>query len=101
MSFAWKSTALILVYLLSAKIGLVFGTVAGNATIFWPPSGIALAWVLLGGRKYLPFVFVSAYLVALMLDDPFLVSFGSASGNVLETYLGAVLIKRFGGIDLA
>jgi diguanylate cyclase (GGDEF)-like protein/PAS domain S-box-containing protein len=100
MSFILKSAGLALIYVVAAKVGLVFGTVAGNATVFWPPGGIALAAVLLGGLRFLPAVFVAAYLVAVTLDDPFIVCLGTALGNVLETYLGYTLIKRFGHVDL-
>jgi PAS domain S-box-containing protein len=94
MSFILKSIALIIVYLVAAKISLTFGTINHSATIFWPPGGIALAAVLLGGKNYLPAVFISACLAGYIIDAPLIFVFGAAFGNVLETYLGYSLLKR-------
>jgi len=94
MSLMLKSTALIIVYLTVAKVGLEFGVINNSATVFWPPGGIALAAVLLGGPRYLPAVFVAACLASVMVNTPFIFGLGSAIGNVLETYLGYALLKR-------
>ena len=101
MSFLIKSIGLVVVYLVSAKIGLTFGTISSSATIFWPPGGIALAAVLLGGVRYLPAVFAGAYLAAVMVDAPLLFSIGSSFGNTLETLTGYLLLKRYGKVDLS
>ena len=101
MSFLFKSLVLVIVYLVSAKIALIFGTVNHSVTILWPSGGIALAAVLLGGVRYLPAVFIAAYLTGLMLNTPLIFGLGAAIGNTLETYLGFVLLKRFGHVDLS
>ena len=101
MSFVVKSFALLIVYLVAAKSGMVFGTVNGSATIFWPPGGIALAALLLGGIGYLPAVFVAAYLAAVMVDAPLLFALGSSLGNTLETFIGYSLLRRYFQVDLA
>ncbi len=89
-----KSIGLILAYVIAAKFGLEFGRVHQSVTIFWPPGGIALAVVLLGGLRYLPAVGIAAWLAAMIVDPPALFAIGSATGNVLETFFGYVLIKR-------
>ena len=94
MSLILKSIVLIIIYLAAAKVGLEFGVINHSATIFWPPGGIALAAVLLGGARYLPAVFVAACLASAMVNTPFIFGLGSAIGNVLETYLGYTLLKR-------
>jgi diguanylate cyclase (GGDEF)-like protein/PAS domain S-box-containing protein len=99
--FILKSAGLVVVYLVSAKIGMVFGTVNSSATIFWPPGGIALAILLLGGIRYLPSVFVAAYLAAVMVDAPFVFALGSSVGNTLESCIGYFLLIRFYKVDLA
>ncbi len=101
IEFLFKSVGLAAVYVAAAKLSLVFATVSGNATLLWIPGGVALAAVILGGLRYLPAVFISAYFVGFMLDDPVMVCIGAAIGNTLETYIGYVLIKRYGKIDLA
>lgn len=94
MSFVLKSVLLIIIYVASAKVALTFGTISNSVTIFWPSGGVALAAVLLGGKRYLPAVFISACLAAYMVDTPLIFGLGSAAGNVLETYLAYTLLKR-------
>lgn len=101
MPFIFKSAGLIIAYLAAAKVGLVFGTLSSSAMIFWPPGGIALAALLLGGIRYLPSVAVGAFLSAAMVDAPLVFVFGSTVGNTLETYIGYSLLRQFGSVDLS
>jgi diguanylate cyclase (GGDEF)-like protein/PAS domain S-box-containing protein len=96
-----KSLGLVIAYLAAAKVGLVFGTVSSSAMIFWPPGGIALAAVLLGGVRFLPSVFVAAFITAMMVHTPAIFALGFSIGNALETYLGFFLLQRFGNVDLS
>ncbi len=96
-----KSIGLVLLYLAAAKVGLLFGTINNSVTIFWPPGGIALAVLLLAGLRYLPAVFVGASLAGVMVDAPVIFGLGSAVGNTLETWIGYVLLRRIGKIDLS
>lgn len=91
---------LVVLYVLSAKIGLTFGTVCNSATIFWPPSGIALAALLLGGIQFLPSIFIAAYIAAIMVDAPILFALGSSVGNTLEPLVGYLLINRITSVEL-
>ncbi len=100
MSFISRSIALTAAYLVAAKVGLIFGTVSSSVTIFWPPGGIALGALLLGGVRYLPAVFTGALLAALMVKAPPLFALGSSLGNTLETFFGYWLITRYGHVDL-
>ena len=70
MNFILKSVGLAVIYLLAAKVGLLFGTINSSVTIFWPPGGIALAALLLGGVRYLPAVFAGTCLAGVMVDAP-------------------------------
>lgn len=101
MPYVIKSLGLVIAYLAAAKIGLVFGTVSSSAMIFWPPGGIALAALLLGGVRFLPPVFVAAYLTAEMVGAPAIFALGFSLGSVLETFAGFFLLRRFGNVDLS
>jgi diguanylate cyclase (GGDEF)-like protein/PAS domain S-box-containing protein len=101
LPFIVNSIILVIVYLAAAKIGLVFGTVSSSATIFWPPGGIALAALLLGGIRYLPAVALAASLTALMVSASPLFALGFSVGNTLETYAGFYLLNRFNHLDLS
>ncbi|MFZ2163669.1 MAG: diguanylate cyclase [Sideroxyarcus sp.] len=101
LPFILNSAVLVIAYLVAAKIGLVFGTVSSSATIFWPPGGIALAALLLGGVRYLPAVALATSLTALMVNASPLFALGFAAGNTLEAYAGFFLLNRFNHIDLS
>jgi len=101
LPFIVNSAILVVAYLVAAKVGLVFGTVSSSATIFWPPGGIALAALLLGGIRYLPAVVLATCLTALMVNASPLFALGFAAGNTLETYAGFYLLQRFNHLDLS
>jgi len=83
-----------LVYALSVKLVLAYLTFEGNISVVWIPSGIGLAAVLLGGRKYWPAVFVGALAAYLLAGRPVLPSIFIAMSNVLEALLCSWLIRR-------
>ena len=84
-------------YFLAGKLGLAFAIVHANATPVWPPTGIALAAVLLLGRAVWPVIFAGAFFVNLTTAGSVLSSLGIAAGNTLEALVGAALVARFAG----
>ena len=101
MPYLIRSAGLVIAYLAAAKIGLVFGTVSSSATIFWPPGGVALAALLLGGIRYLPAIFLADCLTSAMVDAPLIFAIGFSVGNTLKSYIGYELIRRYGNIDIS
>lgn len=86
--------ALAAVYILVAKLGLSLGAVAGFATLVWPPTGLALATLLLLGSRLWPGVFLGAGLVNAWAGAPLAVALGIGVGNTLEALLGVYVIRR-------
>src|SRR3989344_8894631 len=82
-------------YYFAAKLGLTFDPVGGFATFVWPPSGIALAALLLFGFDLWPGVLLGAFYINYQTSAPPLVALGIAAGNTLEVFFGAYFIKRF------
>lgn len=82
------------VYLLTAKLGLTLGSVSTFATLVWPPTGIALAAVVLYGNGLWPALFLAAFLINFHIGAPFLSSLGIGIGNTAEAVIGAYLLKR-------
>src|SRR4051794_35357298 len=72
------------VYVLTAKLGLSFDALAGVATTVWPPTGIAIAALTIGGRRYWPAVFLGALVVNASTAIPLWVAPIIAVGNTLE-----------------
>src|SRR5262245_51160260 len=95
---AWRHRILLLglfvVYVATAKLGLTADAVSGVATAVWPPTGISLAALLLGGVRLWPAVTVGAFVVNLQAGVPLAAAAGMALGNTLEAVLGAWLLRR-------
>ena len=90
-----KIAALAMVYFCSGKLGLRLAFLNQSATAVWPPTGIALAAVLLLGYRIWPGIWLGAFLVNLTTDGSLLVSSGIAVGNTLEALLGGWLVEHF------
>jgi PAS domain S-box-containing protein len=83
-------------YVAAAKVGLDLPVAHGVITPVWAPSGIALASLLLFGRRYWPAVALGALIAnATSGADP-VVAAGIAVGNTLEAVTGAYLLGRVG-----
>jgi signal transduction histidine kinase len=86
--------ALALVYFGAARLGLVFATVSRSVTLVWPPSGLALAALVLLGSRLWPGVALGAFAVnALTPGVPLATAAGMAAGNTLEALAGAHLLR--------
>jgi integral membrane sensor domain MASE1 len=88
--------ALALVYFGSAKLGLTLAFSNESVTAVWPPTGIALAALVLWGRGLWPGVLLGAFLANVTTDVPVYTAAGIAVGNTLEAVVGAWLLERFG-----
>ena len=82
------------VYFVAARLGLAFDAVSGFATLVWPPTGIALAAVLLYGYRVWPGIFLGANLANIVTGAPLLVGVGIGIGNSLEALAAAYLLRR-------
>jgi PAS domain S-box-containing protein len=89
------------VYFAAGRLGLYFASIHASASPVWPPTGIALAALLLFGLRVWPAIFVGAWLVNVTTSGWPLTSLGIAGGNTLEAAVGAQLINRFANGPLA
>jgi PAS domain S-box-containing protein len=85
---------LIALYVSSANLGLSLHAVGGFATAIWPPTGLALVALVLGGYRLWPGIALGAYLVNVWAGAPPLVASGMALGNTLEALVGAAFLGR-------
>ena len=81
-------------YLMAAQLGFAFDPLAGFATVVWPPTGIALAAILLLGAGVTPGVFLGALAANLHAGAPLAVAVGIGIGNASEALVGALLVRR-------
>src|SRR2546429_1384218 len=87
--------ALAVGYFVAGKLGLEVAYVHPSATAVWPPTGLALAALLLAGYEVWPAILIGAFLVNITTAGSVGTSAAIAAGNTLEGLLGAYLLNRF------
>jgi PAS domain S-box-containing protein len=86
-----------LAYFVFAKFGLTLASINPSASPIWPPTGIALAAVLLGGLRTWPAILIGAFAVNATTAGTLETSAIIAAGNTLEAVAGGFLIGRWSG----
>jgi len=85
-----------LAYYLGAELGLSLPLVESNVTPLWPPTGIAVAALLVFGRSLWPAVAVAAFAVNLPISTGALPAAVTAVGNTLAPVIAVTLLQRVG-----
>lgn len=98
-SFIALSVGVTALYVAAAKAGLAHAVVGTTVTLAWAPSGIALAAVLVYGRRMAFAVALGAFLANADTGIPLAAACSIAAGNTLEALTGAWLLSRFPGFD--
>jgi signal transduction histidine kinase len=91
------AAVLALVYFVAGKLALKLAFLHASASPVWPPTGIALAALLLLGYRAWPAIFIGAFLVNATTVGSIATSLGIATGNTLEALCGAWLVNHFAG----
>jgi serine phosphatase RsbU (regulator of sigma subunit)/anti-sigma regulatory factor (Ser/Thr protein kinase) len=94
MPYAVQVALVAAVYYGSAKLGLQLAFESGSVTAVWPPTGIALAAVLLWGFRVWPGVALGACLANAWTGIPAYAVLGITLGNTLEAVTAAYLLGR-------
>jgi PAS domain S-box-containing protein len=84
------------VYFAAGKFGLSLASVHTNVSPVWPPTGIALAAILILGYRVWPGILIGALLTNLLTPVPIATTFGIAIGNTLEAVLAAWMLMAVG-----
>ena len=89
-------------YVLAGRLGFTASAVHPVISSAWPPSGIALAALLLFGMRLWPGIAVGAFVVNFTAGIPPLGAAGIAVGNTLEAVIAAwLLTSSFAGFRLS
>jgi signal transduction histidine kinase len=98
----WLQAGLILLlaaaYFAAAKVSLIVAIPPGYASAIWPPSGIALAVLLLGGTRLWPGVWIGSLAANLTVEGALLASFVIATGSALQAFAVATLVRQQLGV---
>jgi PAS domain S-box-containing protein len=84
-------------YVAAGKLGLTLAFVHASATAVWPPTGIAIASLLLFGLRLWPAMLAGAFLVNVSNGGALPTSLGIAVGNTLEAIVAVMLTRRVAG----
>jgi diguanylate cyclase (GGDEF)-like protein len=89
--------AIAALYFIVGRLSLQLASAHPSASPVWPPTGIALALVLLLSVRVWPAIFVGAFLVNLATAGNLMTSLGIAAGNTIEAMVGGLLVWRYAG----
>jgi PAS domain S-box-containing protein len=89
-----KVLLLALVYYGAGRLGLRYASIGRTISLFWPPTGIAFAALVILGFRYWPGVAIGALAIALATPIPPTAALGVATGNTLEAIVAAFLLLR-------
>ena len=90
---------LAVLYFVVGRFGLSLAAMHASVSLVWPPTGLALAAVLLWGYRLWPGIALGAFLVNALTAVPLGTAAGIAVGNTLEALSGAYLLHRFVGFQ--
>jgi diguanylate cyclase (GGDEF)-like protein len=87
--------AVFAVYIVAGKLSLRLASVHPSVSPVWPPTGIAIATLLMLGRRFWPSIFAGAFIVNVTTTGSIASSLGIALGNTLEALVATSLVTRF------
>ncbi|MFI8266602.1 MULTISPECIES: MASE1 domain-containing protein [unclassified Streptomyces] len=93
---ALEICAVAALYYGSATLGLIQQLVGGQVTPLWPPTGIALASLLLCGLRVWPGIALAAFLVNVPLGPSIPAVLAIVAGNTLAPVCSYLLLRRTG-----
>jgi PAS domain S-box-containing protein len=83
-------------YFLGGMLGKEGSFMSHNVALVWPPSGIALAAIILFGYRFWPWVALGAGLFSVMDGSPLgFFTLGTAIGNSIGAIICGYLLERF------
>ena len=97
VGYLLTTAALAATYYAAARLGLWYASIGQSISLVWPPTGIALAALVVLGGRYWPGVAVGAFLANAATPVPLAAAAGIAAGNTLEAMLAAHLLRRIAG----
>src|SRR5262249_37006845 len=95
LKYIVELTSIAIIYVALAKLSLALASIHPSATPIWPPTGFALGVVLLLGYGVSPAVFLGAFVANVTTAGSIGTSLAIATGNTLESVVGAYLINRW------
>jgi signal transduction histidine kinase/integral membrane sensor domain MASE1/CheY-like chemotaxis protein len=96
LATAGRVAAVGIAYFAAARFGLSLAFAAEQVTVVWPPTGIALAALLVIGRAATPGIWLGALAANFTIGEPLITALGIATGNTLEALTAVWLLRKVG-----
>ncbi len=93
MTWPVRAALIFAAYFVIAKLGLRFATIGESISPVWPPTGFAMAVLLLFGWRYWPAILAGAFLANATTHIPLLAAAAIGCGNAGEALVGAYLMR--------
>lgn len=94
-SYILLTNLIFALYFITAHLGLKMATLNATVSPVWPATGVAIGTILIFGRRYLPAIFIGAFLVNLLTDVSLSCALMIGLGNTLEAWVGVAIIEKF------
>ncbi|HWH12957.1 MAG TPA: response regulator [Solirubrobacteraceae bacterium] len=94
LNAATRLAIVALAYFGAGKLGLTLASHDSSVTAIWPPTGVALAALLIWGPGMWPAVALGAFLANITTSGGVVEVLGITTGNTLEALIGAYLLVR-------
>lgn len=95
-----QGAALAGLYVLTGLLSLDLSANDGLASMVWPPAGIALAAMLLGGNRFLPAIWLGAFIVVNVTSGNVMMALLSASGTTFAAWLARTALMQLHPQDM-
>jgi PAS domain S-box-containing protein len=99
-SYAFEIVALAAVYYAAARLGLRYASIGQSISLVWPPTGLAIAALILLGQRAWPGIAAGAFLANAGTPVPLATAAAMAAGNTLEAVVAVALLTRRAGSPL-
>jgi len=93
--FFLEAFAVIIIYFAAARLGLSLASINANVSPIWPPTGLAIATVVLLGYRIWPAILIGAFLANFFTPVSAPVAFAIAMGNTVEAVSAAYFLQFF------
>ena len=97
LTYAGQLLALAILYFVLGQIGLAIAPIHRFAVFVWPPTGVALAALVLGGYRLWPAIAFGAFATNFWSGAPPWAALGIAVGNTVEAVLGTFALQCIPG----
>jgi len=91
--YAIELLAIAAIYFVLAKAGLALASLHPSATPIWPPTGVAIAVLVLRGYRVWPAIFAAAFVANVTTAGSLATSLAIAAGNTLEGVVACYLMN--------